>query len=74
MLRGRTAGLAIVYGGAPDVTQVSRAETVATKVIGVLVSLGKEGFVFTRTSYYDPLYLLYSDANTTVVDIYLFAR
>lgn len=74
VLQGRTAGLVIVYGGAPDVTQVSRAETIATKVMGVLVSLGKEGFVFTQTSYYDPLYLLYGDANTTVLDIYLFAR
>ena|SRR3989442_8866259 len=74
VLQGRTAGLVIVYGGAPDVTQVSRAEAVATKVIGVLVSLGNSGFVFTKTSYYDPLYILYGDANTTVLDIYLFAR
>ena len=74
VLRGRTAGLVIVYGGAPDVTQVTRAQTVVTKVISVLVSLGNEGFVFTRTSYYDPLYILNGDANTTVIDIYLFAR
>jgi hypothetical protein len=74
VLRERTAGLVIVYGGAPDVTQVTRAEAIATKVIGVLVSLGKDGLVFTRTSYYDPLYILYGDAETTVVDIYLFTR
>lgn len=74
VLRGRTAGLVIVYGGAPDVTQVTRAQTVVTKVISVLVSLGNEGFVFTRTSYYDPLYILNGDANTAVIDIYLFAR
>ncbi len=74
VLRGRTAGLVIVYGGAPDVAQVTRAQTVVTKVISVLVSLGNEGFVFTRTSYYDPLYILNGDANTTVIDIYLFAR
>lgn len=74
VLRGRTAGLVIVYGGAPDVTQVTRAQTVVTKVISVLVSLGNQGFVFTRTSYYDPLYILNGDANTTVIDIYLFAR
>jgi hypothetical protein len=74
VLRGRTAGLVIVYGGAPDVTQVTRAQTVVTKVISVLVSLGNAGFVFTRTSYYDPLYILNGDANTTVIDVYLFAR
>jgi len=74
VLRGRTAGLVIVYGGAPDVAQVTRAQTVVTKVISVLVSLGTAGFVFTRTSYYDPLYILNGDANTTVIDIYLFAR
>jgi hypothetical protein len=74
VLRGRTAGLVIVYGGAPDVAQVTRAQTVVTKVINVLVSLGNQGFVFTRTSYYDPLYILNGDANTTVIDIYLFAR
>lgn len=74
VLRGRTAGLVIVYGGAPDVTQVTRAQAVVTKVISVLVSLGNAGFVFTRTSYYDPLYILNGDANTTVIDIYLFAR
>jgi hypothetical protein len=74
ILQGRTAGLAIVYVGAPDPSQIARALSIATKVITVLQSLGNGGFVFTRTSYYDPLYVLYGNDAVTSIDIYLFAE
>jgi hypothetical protein len=72
-LHGRIAGLAIVYGGAPDPSLVVRAQNIAAKVITVLQSLGQEGFVFLRTSYYDPLYILYGTDTVTTIDVYLFA-
>ncbi len=72
-LGGRTVGLAIVYAGAPDDTLTARAQDVSNKVMDVLRSLGSEGFAFTRTSYYDPLYLLKASEDTVWVDVYLFA-
>jgi hypothetical protein len=72
-LNDRTVGLVIVYGGAPDDSQILIAQDIANKVMDVLSSLGREGFAFTRTSYYDPLYILPGSANTVVIDVYLFA-
>jgi hypothetical protein len=74
ILQRRTAGLVIAYGGAPDIKQINRAQDIATKVIAILQSLGSGDFVFTRTSYYDPLYILYSTDTVTTIDIYLFAQ
>lgn len=74
VLQGRTAGLVIAYGEAPDTSQIPTAQEISIKVMGVLQSLGQQGFVFTRTSYYDPLYVLYGDPNFTVIDVYLFAK
>ncbi len=73
-LKGRSAGLVIVYGGAPGDSDISTALDIAGKVYGVLGILGKEGFVFTRASHYDPLYLFGGNLAIVTIDVYLFAK
>jgi hypothetical protein len=73
-LQGRVVGLVIAYGNAADPSQIGTAQAVAQKVMNVLQILGQQKFAFTRTSYYDPLYSLYSDPNFTEIDLYLFAQ
>jgi len=73
-LQGRTVGLVIAYGNAADPSQISTAQAVSQKVLHVLQILGSQNFAFTRASYYDPLYSLYSDPNFTEIDLYLFAQ
>lgn len=73
-LRGRRAGLAIVYGGAPDYTQISSAFDIAKKVYAILHDLGKRNADFTNIASYDPLYILGGDPNTVIIDIFLFAN
>ena len=73
-LQGRSAGLVIVYGGAPDTSQIGQAQAIAGKVYNVLKMLGKEGFAFTRASYYDTLFSLYSTNTIVILDVYLFAN
>jgi hypothetical protein len=74
-LQGRSAGLVVSYGGAPTVNDIGRASEIATKVMLVLRDIGqKNHFVFFTTSYYNPLYLLYSPNTIAVIDVYLFAQ
>jgi hypothetical protein len=73
-LRGRKAGLAIVYGGAPDDTQISIADDIANKIYAIFHNLGKRNAGFTNIASYDPLYLLGGDLNKVVIDIFLFAN
>jgi biopolymer transport protein ExbD len=73
-LQGRVVGLVIAYGNAADPSQIQTAQTVAQKVMNALQTLGRQNFAFTRTSYYDPLYSLYSNPNFTEIDLYLFAQ
>lgn len=73
-LQGRKAGLAIVYGGAPNDSQIVRAEDIANKVYDILHDLGKRNETFTNISRYDPLYLLGGNSNTVTIDIFLFAQ
>jgi hypothetical protein len=73
-LRGRSVGFVIAYGGAHTVDQINTALTLAQKVYGILKNLGREWSVFSRASYYDPLYLLGGDLNIVTLDIYLFAK
>jgi len=68
-LRGRRAGLVIAYGGAPSANDISTAQSIASKVMNVLASLGKEGFVFIATSYHDPLFVYGGNPNTVQVEI-----
>ncbi len=74
VLRGRRAGLVIVYGGALTDGQISNAQNVAQKVMGVLGNMGSHGFVFIGTSFYAPLYFLGNSPNTTIIDVYLFTQ
>lgn len=75
-LRGRTVGLVVAYGNAPDTSQVNTALSVAQKVMDVMKTMGQgpQGFAFTRTSYYVPLFQLGGDPNFTEIDLYLFAQ
>lgn len=74
VLHGRRAGLAIAYDGAPNPNDVTIAQNVDAKVYNVLASLGNESFVFIKTSYYDPLVLLYAPYDTITIDVFLFAQ
>ncbi|MBX5450924.1 MAG: hypothetical protein IRZ24_12715, partial [Thermogemmatispora sp.] len=74
-LRGRTAGLVIVYDGAPSVDAIGTALAVSRKVMGLLAEMGRqERFAFTCTSFYDPLYTLGQDQATVTIDVYLFTE
>jgi hypothetical protein len=70
----RRAGLAIVYGGAPNDSQIVEAENIADKVYDILHDLGKHDRTFTNISRYDPLYLLGGDTTNVTIDIFLFAQ
>lgn len=73
-LQGRRAGLAIAYDGASGTADIPTALSVDAKIYGVLASLGNEGFVFIKTSYYDSLYLLGATPDTVTIDVFLFAQ
>lgn len=73
-LRGRIVGLVIAFGNASDPSQIRTAQTIAQKVMNVLKILGQQGFAFTRASYYDPLYSLYSNPDFVEIDLFLFAQ
>ena len=73
-LQGRTAGLIIVYGGAPGDAQIGRAQEIASKVYDILQNLGKHDPTFANVSRYDPLHLLGGDPRIVTIDIFLFAQ
>jgi hypothetical protein len=73
-LRGRSVGLIIVYGGAPDIAQIGMAQDIANRVYHILHNLGKHDDTFKNTSMYDPLYVLGNRANGVSIDIFLFAQ
>ena len=73
-LRGRTAGLVIVYGGAPAFKDISTALSVARTVYSTLTEFGKKDATFAKVSKYDPLYLLGEDSSKVEIDIFLFAH
>lgn len=72
ILQGRSVGLAIVYGGAPDTGSIGQAQRVASKVYRLLGDLGKTDPVFQQASYYVPLYTLGGQQNQISVDVYFF--
>lgn len=74
-LRNRSAGLVIVYDGAPSDNDIGDAQTIAQAVINhVLKPMGRQGALFQRTSYYNPIYLFGPSHSTVVIDIYLFQQ
>ena len=73
-LRRRSAGLVIVYGGAPTTSDISTATSIANDVYRILLSLGKHDATFLRLSKYDPLYLLGGDPTIVSLDIFLFSQ
>jgi hypothetical protein len=73
-LRNRSAGLVIVYDGAPTTNDIANATAVATTIYNILTALGKQNATFARIAKYDPLYLLGDDAATVKLDIFLFAQ
>lgn len=74
VLRGRSVGLVIAYGGAPGDAQIGQAQAIAGKVYSVLKTLGRQGFAFSRSSYYNTLYDLGGSTNIVTIDVYLFAQ
>lgn len=74
VLNNRSAGLVIAYGGAPDSGQINTALSIASNVYTILQALGKQGYIFSRSSYYDPLFLLGGSESQVTLDIYLFAQ
>ena len=75
ILQGKSVGLAIVYGGAPDSGSIPQAQNVSKKIYSILGNLGQNGFhVFDRSSYYVPLYTLGKAQSFVQVDVYFFTR
>ena len=72
ILHGRSVGLVIAYGGAPDDASIPQALSIASKVYNVLAGMGQQGFAFQRASYYDPIYYFGNDPSVVIVDVYLF--
>jgi hypothetical protein len=73
-LATRRVGLVITYAGAPDDTQIGLAFAVDQKIDHMLGELGRQGFAFNNTSYYDPLYRLGDNRTVAIIDVYLFAK
>ena len=73
-LRGRSAGLIIVYGGAPTINDVNTALSIAQIVSDTLLDFGKKDATFAKVSTYNPLYLLGGDLSQVRIDIFLFAK
>jgi hypothetical protein len=77
-LKGRSAGLIIAYGGAPDDSGIANAERIAEKVYSIVLGLGapssKYYSIFSNIRKYDPLYILGGDINTIAIDIFLFSQ
>ncbi|GAC1629778.1 MAG: hypothetical protein NVS4B7_18440 [Ktedonobacteraceae bacterium] len=76
VLQGRSVGLTIVYDGAPTDGDIQQADSVDGKIYNVLKGLGKEGFAFQRSSYYDndPLYTLGNTPDIVTIDVFLFRQ
>ncbi len=75
ILQGKSVGLAIVYGGAPDVGSIAQAQQVAQKIYRLLGTLNQDRFhVFDRSSFYVPLYTLGNPQNSVQVDVYFFTH
>lgn len=72
-LKGRSAGLVIVYGGAPSDSDISTALNIASKIYDIILALGKQGFAFSRASRYDPLYVFGNGLSIVTVDVFLFS-
>lgn len=73
VLKGKSVGLAIVYGGAPQDNDIPTAVQIGRKVISVLKDLVNSGFhSFQRSSYYGPLHALSTPLSTIEIDVYLF--
>lgn len=74
VLQGRSVGLAVAYGGAPGDSTIQQALNISQKVYGVLAALGKQGFAFTRASFYDDLYVFGPQPTVIKIDVFLFAQ
>src|SRR5205807_155995 len=74
-LHNRSAGLVIVYDGAQSDAEIGDALTIAQAVINnVLKVMGRQGSLFQRASYYDPIYSFGPSHSTVIFDIYLFRQ
>jgi hypothetical protein len=74
-LMNRSAGLIIVYGGAPAQGQIDMAEQVATKVEQILENSGNQGeALFAGALFHEPLYRLGNSRDTVTVEIYLYSQ
>ncbi len=73
-LRGRSAGLIIVYGGAPTINDMGTALNIARVVYATLLNFGKRNATFAKVSAYNPLYLLGADLSKVQIDVFLFAK
>ncbi len=72
VLRGRSVGLALVYGGDPSCADPTQAYHIADNIYNLLRSLGQEGFAFQRASYYDDLCWIGAQPSQVHIDVYLF--
>ena len=72
ILQKRDVGIAIVYDGAPNASDISRSQSIDDKIYEILRQLGQDGFAFSRASYYDDLFVLGTPQSQVSIDVYLF--
>jgi hypothetical protein len=73
-LHGRQVGLAMVYGGAPSDSDISQAQEISDKIYSILAALGKQGPIFAKAAFYDPLFALAASPSIVSVDVFLYSR
>lgn len=75
ILKGKSVGLAVVYGGAPTDNDIPQAYQIAGKAISISQGLVHDGFsAFQRASYFGPLYSLGTPPTIIEIDIHLFIQ
>lgn len=73
-LKGRSAGLIIVYGRAHADCKAERAYDIAQMVYQLVHQLGQSDPTFSKTVDYDTLCNIRSDVNKIDIDIFLFVQ
>ncbi len=76
LLKNRSVGLAIVYGGSGPEDNRGRAVEIAAAIYRVMQSMQNETTftAFQRASYYEPLILLGQDPTIVTIDVYRYQQ
>ena len=73
-LKGRSAGLIIVFGRAQNNCNAEHAYDIAQKIYDLVRQLGQSDPTFSKIADYDPLCNIRDDVNAIDIDIFLFVQ